>query len=156
MEWHIRDYAVRRGPVEGDAQKWNTVTAGLLSPLISTCSKKHLQWKHLIVMVAPNISCQLTCHSPGSLPGKAKEEKPAERCGNANLWIFQEEQELSLPFALALIYHWGPCAALSSPCSSRSLSHQDSSWLCTLWSRFQTFHSLEEEDAEEQDFSPCL
>lgn len=56
-------------------------------------------------MVAPNISCQLTCHSAGSLPGKAKEEKPAGRCRNANLWIFQEEQELSLPFALALMYH---------------------------------------------------
>lgn len=53
-------------------------------------------------MVAPHISCQLTCHSPGSFPGKAKEEKPAGRCGNAHLWIFQEEQGLSLPFALAL------------------------------------------------------
>lgn len=53
-------------------------------------------------MVAPHISCQLTCHSPGSFPGKAKEEKTAGRCGNAHLWIFQEEQGLSLPFALAL------------------------------------------------------
>lgn len=64
----------------------------LLSPIISTCCKKHPLVKglgpslyhlccdqQLIVTVASNLSRQLACHSAGSSPGKEKGDKLQQR-----------------------------------------------------------------------------